>query len=260
MVAKPQQHRQSEQRLRAYIARASLHKRVTARRKRDNVVGILTGILAFGVAVLLQVGYLAGPGKAAASAASPATPASSPHSTSTNSPTTNVPPATIAAGRHWTGTLSLNGISASVDLDGAAAPQAVSSTISLAQKGFYNGLSCHRLTTSLIQCGDPIGNGTGGPGYSYGPVENAPASAIYPAGTIAMARRANDAYSNGSQFFIVYRDVTLPADSAGGYSVIGKINNGLDALTSLFATAGITGGASDGKPAAPINIGSFRVN
>ena len=75
-----------------------------------------------------------------------------------------------------------------------------SSTISLVQSGFYDGVTCHRLTNGgfyVLQCGDPTGDGTGGPGYSYGPIENAPADDVYPAGTIAMARAGGNALQHG---------------------------------------------------------------
>jgi peptidyl-prolyl cis-trans isomerase B (cyclophilin B) len=171
-----------------------------------------------------------------------------------------VPSADLAEGRTWTGTLTLNDIPLGIELDGAAAPQAVSSEISLIQSGFYDGTTCHRLTKDsiwVLQCGDPAGDGTGGPGYSYGPVENAPVDGIYPAGTIAMARAA-DQYSHGSQFFIVYEDTTLPGDT-GGYSVIGQVTSGLDQLRAGITDSGIAGGGTDGTPAVATTITAFTI-
>jgi peptidyl-prolyl cis-trans isomerase B (cyclophilin B) len=183
-----------------------------------------------------------------------------------------VPSASIAGGRTWTGTLTINkDIPLKFELDGKAAPQAVSSTISLIQKGFYDNTVCHRLTTSpgfkVLQCGDPHGNdptiaGQGGPGYSYGPIENAPSDNKYPTGTIAMARSSDDAYSQGSQFFIVWGDSTIPADSAGGYTVIGKVTSGLTALDKDVTSKGVAKGGSsttDGTPAVTPTITSVTV-
>jgi peptidyl-prolyl cis-trans isomerase B (cyclophilin B) len=156
----------------------------------------------------------------------------------------------------------LNDVPLGIQLDGAAAPQAVSSTISLINDGFYDGVSCHRLTTGgffVLQCGDPNGDGSGGPGYSYGPVENAPADNVYPAGTIAMARQGGNAYSMGSQFFIVYDTTTIPADDAGGYTVLGTVTSGLDQLKEKITAAGVEGGATDGKPVVPTTITSATV-
>jgi peptidyl-prolyl cis-trans isomerase B (cyclophilin B) len=172
-----------------------------------------------------------------------------------------VPSSDLAEGRTWTGTLTLNDIELGVELDGALAPQAVSSTISLVQDGFYEGLTCHRLTNagfSVLQCGDPNGDGSGGPDYYYGPVENAPADGVYPAGTIAMARAA-DGYSHGSQFFLVYDDTTIPANAAGGYTVIGTVTSGLDQLVSGIVAGGIADGGTDGPPAIPTSITGFTL-
>ena len=91
----------------------------------------------------------------------------------------------------WTVRLSTTCGEVVMELDGDAAPVGVGSFLGLAQAGFYDSTPCHRLTTQgifVLQCGDPTGTGTGGPGYCYGPVENAPADDVYPAGTVAMAR------------------------------------------------------------------------
>src|SRR6185437_315280 len=114
-----------------------------------------------------------------------------------------VPSKSIAEGRTWTGDLTINGIKLGVSLDGAAAPQVVSSTIALTQKKFYDGLTCHRLTN----------------GGFY-------------------VLQSGNANSQGSQFFIVYKDTTIPSDSAGGYTVIGTITSGLDTLVTDVADKG----------------------
>ncbi|SMG28876.1 peptidylprolyl isomerase [Agreia pratensis] len=183
-----------------------------------------------------------------------------PSSSSTEAPSTSAvdgaPSPSLAENRDWTGTITINGQDVGVTLDGAAAPQAVSSFLSLSDDGFFDGTSCHRLVTEgiyVLQCGDPTGTGTGGPGYSYGPIENAPKDDVYPAGTLAMARIGGDGESMGSQFFIVYADSTIPSDAAGGYTVLGTITSGLDVVTKI-ADDGTKSGASDGKPADPAVI------
>jgi len=173
----------------------------------------------------------------------------------------DVPDPALAEDREWTGTMEIGGESVEISLDGEQAPQAVASFVTLAEDGFFDGLTCHRLTTAgiyVLQCGDPEGNGSGGPGYSFGPVENDPADGVYPAGTIAMARLGGDGYSNGSQFFLVYQESTIPSDSTGGYSVFGAITGGLDVVEKI-AAAGVAGGGSDGTPAAPAEIDSVVV-
>lgn len=146
-----------------------------------------------------------------------------------------------------------------LDLDADAAPQAVASFEFLVEEGFFDGTSCHRLLPgALLQCGDPTGTGTGGPGYSFGPVENAPEDQVYPAGTVAMARVGGQGDSMGSQFFLVFEDTPLPDDSAGGYTVMGTITSGLDELRRIGA-AGTVDGSSDGRPKNDVIIETMEI-
>ncbi|NMR20136.1 peptidylprolyl isomerase [Cellulomonas fimi] len=179
-----------------------------------------------------------------------------PSGTASPSQTYTLPDPSTAESRTWTGTITTTAGDIGIELDGAAAPQAVASFVSLARQGYFDGTACHRLVTGgikVLQCGDPTGTGQGGPGYSFGPIENAPADDVYPAGTIAMARVGNDASSMGSQFFLVYEDSTIPSDQAGGYTVFGQITSGLDALQAV-ADAGVQGGATDGLPVTDVTI------
>ncbi|MFF1633236.1 peptidylprolyl isomerase [Leifsonia sp. NPDC058248] len=259
--------RQARERLRAYQARQTVHETRAKRRVRDNWIAGGAVLIVVVLAVATQLLYFAQPGTPSASGSPSATPTPSVSATPTPSAsasaqTYTLPPKTLAGNRNWTGTLSINGIPLGVELDGSTAPQAVSSTIALTQKGFYNGLNCHRLTTGgfyVLQCGDPKGDGTGGPGYAYGPIENAPKDNVYPAGTLAMARQSDNANSQGSQFFIVYKDTTIPSDSAGGYTVLGKVTTGLDELISKVTDKGVQGGGTDGKPAVTTTIDSFTL-
>jgi peptidyl-prolyl cis-trans isomerase B (cyclophilin B) len=166
-----------------------------------------------------------------------------------------VPDPSAAEGRTWTATLDTTAGALTLELDGAAAPQAVASFVTLAQEGFFDDTSCHRLTTEgifVLQCGDPTGTGQGGPGYTFGPIENAPVDDVYPAGTVAMARVGGDAASMGSQFFLVYADSTIPADAAGGYTIFGHITAGMDVLQAV-ADAGIAEGTGQ-TPATEVTI------
>ena len=165
----------------------------------------------------------------------------------------------VAEDRTWTVTLqACSGDTEAaivLELDGASAPQAVANFVTLAQGGYFDGTGCHRLVTEgihVLQCGDPTFTGSGGPGYSFGPIENAPENDVYPAGTVAMARRGGDAESMGSQFFLVYEESTIPSDAAGGYTVFGTITSGLDFVRAV-ADAGTAGGASV-APATPVTI------
>jgi peptidyl-prolyl cis-trans isomerase B (cyclophilin B) len=147
-------------------------------------------------------------------------------------------------------------------LDRATGPCAVESFVSLVNAGYYNDTPCHRLTTGeglrVLQCGDPSGSGSGGPGYTINdepPTSLAPAadgsSVIYPRGTVAMAKTSAPD-SGGSQFFLVYADSTLPPD----YTVFGTV--GEEGLATLDAIAqGGTddaNGTGDGAPRTPVTI------
>ncbi|RPF21114.1 peptidylprolyl isomerase [Myceligenerans xiligouense] len=163
----------------------------------------------------------------------------------------------VAENRSWTVTLHACATGAAQDitleLDGAAAPQAVASFVTLAEDGYFDGTGCHRLTTAgifVLQCGDPTFTGMGGPGYEFGPVENAPENGLYPAGTVAMAR-AGSPDSMGSQFFLVYEDSEIPSED--GYTVFGEITSGLDVVQAV-ADEGVAGQATDGEPAGPVTI------
>jgi peptidyl-prolyl cis-trans isomerase B (cyclophilin B) len=227
-----------------------------ARAKLDNRTSLVVAIAAVAIVIVSQLLYFNfGPGNEATGAS--ATPSAS--AEASNSPL--VPPISIAENRTWTGSIEVNGKPLEISLDGAAAPQAVANFIALAKNGFYKDISCHRITNGgffVLQCGDPNGDGTGGPGYNWGPIENAPADNIYSKGTIAMARAGGDANSNGSQFFIVYEDTSIPADSAGGYSVFGQVTGGLENLAEVIA-AGVEGGGTDGRPAVETKLGAITV-
>jgi peptidyl-prolyl cis-trans isomerase B (cyclophilin B) len=167
------------------------------------------------------------------------------------------PPASDSLDADWGVTLTTTAGDITMVLHGADAPQAVANFVFLAQNGFYDGTACHRLLPdSLLQCGDPTATGTGGPGYSWGPIENAPEDGTYPAGTVAMARQGNDGESMGSQFFLVFNDVDLPDDDAGGYSVFGEITGGLEILQEI----GANGTGDDGvRPASDVVITDVEV-
>jgi peptidyl-prolyl cis-trans isomerase B (cyclophilin B) len=207
-----------------------------ARARRNRVIaGSVIAAVVLAAVVWVAVTVVRSLTATPASAATPSTAASS------------APDPSVAEDRTWTVNLTTSAGDLTLELDGHAAPQAVAAVVTLAKDGFYDGTSCHRLTVTdpmyVLQCGDPTGLGSGGPGWSFGPIENAPADQVYPAGTVAMARSQNDANSMGSQFFLVYRDSTIPDDAAGGYTVIGKVTTGLDVLQKV-AQAGVQEGTT----------------
>ena len=221
------------------------------RRRLQVIVGSLLGVLLLAVGVAVAVAVT----NDQPSAGPTATGSPSPSSTRT------LPDASLAGARPWTGTLTLSSGPLAIELDGAAAPQAVANFVTLAKDGYFNGTVCHRLALHIhvLQCGDPTATGesgsggAGGPGYAWGPIENPPANGVYPAGTIAMARQPSNGSSMGSQFFLVYQDSTIPSDSAGGYTIFGHITSGLGVVQAI-ADAGVRGGGADGAPTTRVTI------
>ncbi|MGD9484253.1 peptidylprolyl isomerase [Streptomyces sp. TRM70308] len=143
------------------------------------------------------------------------------------------PELTIDTSASYTMALETTCGSIEIALDAEHAPETVNSFHFLAGEDYFDHTRCHRLVDQgifVLQCGDPQGNGQGGPGYSL-PDENLDdadvADGTYPAGTVAMANAGPD--TGGSQFFLVYRDSPLPAD----YTPFGKITEGMDVLTEI---------------------------
>jgi peptidyl-prolyl cis-trans isomerase B (cyclophilin B) len=147
-------------------------------------------------------------------------------------------------------------------------PCTVNSFASLIGQKYFDNTKCHRLTTSetlgVLQCGDPKGDGTGGPGYQFGneyPTDQYPPNdpklqepVLYPRGTLAMANAGPG--TNGSQFFMVYKDSQLPPQ----YTVFGTIQPDGLAVLDKVAKAGVTGGGDDGAPVSEVTIKSLLLD
>ncbi len=261
--------REARDRLRRYNARQAVHAHQAKRRVRDNVLALVGLVVIAALATFTQIYYFsAGPGKPAAR--SSATPTPTPTAAAGKN-VGNVPDPSVAQARTWTGTLELNKVSLGISLDGKAAPQSVASFVTDAQNKYFDGLLCWRLTNSanfyVLQCGTSSPSGADTTSYSFGPLENTPKNNIYPAGSIVEARTGDNAYGQGHQFFITYKDSTIPADSAGGYSIFGHITSGLDQLNSVITSKGIvppaagstTTNANDGPPVVTTKITSVTI-
>jgi peptidyl-prolyl cis-trans isomerase B (cyclophilin B) len=154
-----------------------------------------------------------------------------------------------------------------VTLEPEQAPCAVNSLVSLADQGYFDDTTCHRVTTQgyfVLQCGDPTGTGRGGPGYTFADelVDNDPRLqpcgseggqefCTYNAGTVAMANAGPD--TNGSQFFLVYGNSKFPPD----YTVVGHMDAaGLKVVKGIAAKGiAVQGlGPGDGTPKEPVRI------
>jgi peptidyl-prolyl cis-trans isomerase B (cyclophilin B) len=155
-----------------------------------------------------------------------------------------------------------------LEMDNSKTPCTVNNFTSLAKQGFFDNTTCHRLTTSpelgVLQCGDPTGTGTGGPGYRFpneyptnqyrmtDPALKTPV--VYPRGTLAMANSGPG--TNGSQFYLMHQDSTLPPT----YTVFGTIDGAGLATLDKVAAAGVAGGSDDGKPVVDVTIKSVQVD
>lgn len=182
--------------------------------------------------------------------------------------TVSMPPARPDRKATYVATIATNRGNIVIDLLNKDAPCTVNSFVSLADQKFFNNTPCHRLTTSIIwvlQCGDPTGTGGGGPGYEFytenlSSVKTKTVSGTpegeYPAGTVAMARSQSQD-TNGSQFFLVYKQSPLPQP---GYTPFGTIVSGLSIVQNV-AKAGSdnSGGAGDGHPKDKVQIDSVTI-
>jgi peptidyl-prolyl cis-trans isomerase B (cyclophilin B) len=143
-----------------------------------------------------------------------------------------------------------------IDLLNSKATCTVNSFVYLAGQKYFSNTHCHRLTTVsplyVLQCGDPTGTGRGGPGYKFND-ENL-AGAKYTAGTVAMANGGAD--TNGSQFFLVYKNSTLSPN----YTPFGTVVKGLGIIQNV-AKAGSdnANGSGDGHPKEKVVIESVTI-
>jgi peptidyl-prolyl cis-trans isomerase B (cyclophilin B) len=261
--------REARDRLRRYNARQAVHTTQRKRRVRDNVAGLIGLVVIATLATFTQIYYFsAGPGKPVAKTS--ATPTPTP-TAAAGSNVGNVPATSVAEDRTWTGTLVLNKVKLGISLDGAKAPQSVASFVTDTKDKYFDGLLCWRLTNSpgfdVLQCGTSSATGADTSQYSFGPLENTPSDNVYPAGSIVEARTSGNAYGQGHQFFITYKKTTIPADSAGGYSIFGQITSGLPDLISQITSKGIvpppagstTTSTTDGPPVVTTKITSVTI-
>lgn len=264
------------------LARERYARQMARREQRTHKVRI-RAIATGGVCALAAVGvgayFLAGTGggksaAASASASASATPTASAsasptaaavaepahHCTYTTSGTAarkvSVPPSSPNYTATYQATIVTNRGSIVINLLNSKATCTVNSFVHLAEQKYFSNTKCHRLTSTgifVLQCGDPTGTGTGGPGYAFAS-ENL-TGATYPAGTVAMANTGQPD-SNGSQFFLVYKSSPLPPS----YTPFGTITQGLPILDAI-AKAGSdnANAAGDGHPKENVVIDNVTI-
>jgi peptidyl-prolyl cis-trans isomerase B (cyclophilin B) len=163
----------------------------------------------------------------------------------------SLPPSEPAPAKKLTITTNRGAIP--VTLDDKTTKCTSNSFTSLAKQGYFDKTKCHRLTTQgifVLQCGDPTGTGSGGPGYSF--PDELTGQETYPAGTLAMANAGPD--TNGSQFFLVYAETGLPPS----YTVFGRFGPAGLKVVRDIAQAGTADGGGDGAPKQDVVITSVR--
>jgi cyclophilin family peptidyl-prolyl cis-trans isomerase len=161
------------------------------------------------------------------------------------------PTASLEAGTTYELVVETNCGSFTIRLDPTLAPKTTASLVALAEDGFYDGTTFHRVVPGfVIQGGDPTGTGTGGPGYTT--TDAPPTDTQYTEGTVAMAKGAADpSGTSGSQFFVVTApDAGLPPD----YAVVGKVTEGMENVSAIEAL-----GTGDGPPSQPVVIEKVTV-
>jgi len=250
------QRRQARERYRRQQEQRSVRQRQVRRRW---AIGTLAVLVAAGVGTLLLI-FLPGGSAKKASASASKSPSASPTATATavaepahhcsyTSATpvakkVSVPPATPDYTDSYQATINTNQGKITFNLLNNKATCSVNSFVHLAEAGYFNNTQCHRLLTSgiyVLQCGDPYATasaklncsttskiGTGTPGYDFAS-ENL-TGAKYPAGTVAMANEGS-ASTNGSQFFIVYKDST--SGLTASYTPFATVSSGLGIVQNV---------------------------
>jgi peptidyl-prolyl cis-trans isomerase B (cyclophilin B) len=264
-VPSDRQRREAERRRQA---RQQQNRAVrAARRRRINLIVSIVGALAV-IAVVVVVIVATNNDKSTPAAKSTSPTATSPAPTTSASSSAKVaaypctwkktgtaaknvsPPSTTTPPRTGTVAVAVGTTQGPMTftLNRADAPCAVESFVSLAKQKYFDKTPCHRLTSSstlhVLQCGDPTGTGSGGPGYSF--ADELTGKEQYTRGTIAMALSGPN--TGGSQFFIVYGATQL----APSYTVFGAVSKGLSVVDKVAAKGSTP--ATDGKPKLPISF------
>ncbi|MFF8319971.1 peptidylprolyl isomerase [Streptomyces bobili] len=247
-------------------------RRTASRRKaraRNAVIASVLGVIVVGSLALYTTGVLKDDDKANASAETTPSPSPSAVKDPCEKPAAGAvktqtwkkePAVTIDKSAKYAMKLATTCGDIDIALKASAAPHTVNSFSFLAGKGYFDHTKCHRLTTNgifVLQCGDPTGTGSGGPGYTI-PDENLKDASlkanVYPAGTVAMANTGQPG-SGGSQFFLVFEDSQLPPS----YTPFGTVSESGMAVLKKIAAAGENTGAGDGAPNATVVIDKATV-
>jgi cyclophilin family peptidyl-prolyl cis-trans isomerase len=166
------------------------------------------------------------------------------------------PPQTVQPGERLTATIETSCGRFDIRLDTSGFPKTVNSFAYLAKKGFYDDTIFHRIVPHfIVQGGDPLQNGRGGPGYTV--TEKPPDNTTYTMGTVAMAKTAVEpAGRSGSQFFVVTAaDAGLPPN----YAILGKVSSGFDVMKRI-GKLGDPASGDTGTPLATVVVRRIAIH
>jgi peptidylprolyl isomerase len=254
----------------AKLAQRRQAERRAAKRRRDLTIGLVAGGIAL-ILVVVGAFILFGGGDDQTDAASPSVSAEPGTQTGTVTPQAvapetvacggNVPPKadkpkpqfagppplTIDPSATYTATIETSCGTIETELLARTATDAVNSFVFLAQQGFYDGQTFHRIAKEfVIQGGDPLGTGTGGPGYEF-PVTTTDGVSFDGPGVLAYAHAQTG--GNGSQFFITLAEAPNLDPPNGQYTIFGSVTKGQDVLDAIAAVPTVAG--PSGEPSQP---------
>ncbi len=231
----------ARQRARRAAAEAARARR--ARRRQVLVAAVLAAMMVLGIAAFVTT---RGDSTSSATAGCPPAGGTEARTTSFESE----PPLCIDVAATYRATVDTTNGTFVMELDPRLAPRTVNNFVFLARNRYYDGITFHRVIPDfVVQGGDPLGDGTGGPGYTI--PDELPEAGAYAVGSVAMAKQpAPD--TGGSQFFIVTgsRGVALPPE----YSLFGSVVEGMDVVKAIEAV-----GSADGTPTEVVTMNSIEI-
>jgi peptidylprolyl isomerase len=257
--------KRSRERQLAKLAARRQAERDAHRRRRERTLAAIGAVILVVLLVLAGTIVFGGDEATVASPAPTVSPSSSPSAgplpvacgakapkdAGVKKPTFDTPPPmTIDADKTYVATMKTSCGTIVIQLDATHAPIGVNSFVFLAKKGFYDGLTFHRIAPGfVIQGGDPQGTGSGGPGYLF-ENEVSPKLTFDSAGILAYANSGPD--SNGSQFFITLAATpNLNPTSQASYTIFGKVIDGLDVVKRIGEIPGTPNPQLPGENSVP---------
>lgn len=253
--------KRSRERQLAKLAARRQAEREAARRRRSRITGAIGAFVAIALAGFgLFVLGGRGNGRASATPTPTASPSATPQvacggtvpaNAGASKPTFAKPPKmTIDPQKTYTAVMETSCGRVVIRLDPRAAPIGVNNFVFLASKGFYDGLTFHRIVKGfVIQGGDPMGDGTGGPGYGFA-IETKPGVTFDEAGILAYANSGPD--TNGSQFFVTLAPAPqLDPTPQQSFTIFGRVVEGLDVVRKIGKIPGTPNPGIPGENSVP---------